>query len=358
MKTSQVPVILLLFPDEWIAYSPTVLNLISLLEQSFKIIVISIDTGKYQRPTSTSIRYIYIPLFIARVFELFGLYKLIKSFLLYYHARRLSYNDLIAVDDVGALAAQLLNAHYHYLSLEISRTTIFRKLSEARIKTVITQTSERYNYQFKNLNVPVYFIQNAPTFDGIKKVKKKKNSLIFLGNAIPKHGVLYCIDFINKNPEYSLTIKGHIPNNVLDIINNKYPHLINEKRLLADNIYTDESDIIDYLRPYHIGFALYDLDLIPSDDFNYLSCPSGKLFNYYAAGVPVVGSNIIGMKSITDYGSGKIITNPKYEEIYAALKAIEEDYENIVNNCFLAAGHFSFCQAAIPFKNMLVNTLK
>ena len=39
--------VLIIYPDEWVAYSPTILNLVDVLASSFSVKVIAVDTGRF-----------------------------------------------------------------------------------------------------------------------------------------------------------------------------------------------------------------------------------------------------------------------------------------------------------------------
>ena len=95
--------------------------------------------------------------------------------------------------------------------------------------------------------------------------------------------------------EYTLTLKGFKSEKFFDFVKEGYRELIENGKLLFDFEYTPQEKVIDSISNFSIGITGYDLELA-QQDFNYLSSPAGKLFNYYAAGLPVLGINILGLK--------------------------------------------------------------
>jgi glycosyltransferase involved in cell wall biosynthesis len=93
--------------------------------------------------------------------------------------------------------------------------------------------------------------------------------------------------------------------------------------------------------------------LISKNDFNYLSSPSGKLFNYYAAGVPVIGTDVLGLSSVHEFNTGILIKELSVGYILAAIKRIINNYEELSRNCIRAARHFDFGEAAASYKEFL-----
>jgi glycosyltransferase involved in cell wall biosynthesis len=98
---------------------------------------------------------------------------------------------------------------------------------------------------------------------------------------------------------------------------------------------------------------LYDFDHIPRNDFNYLSCPSGKLFNYYAAGLPVLGSDILGLSSAREFNAGILISDLSARSILQAILEIENGYGQLSRNCVRAALHFDFAETAGRYSRFL-----
>ena len=156
--------VLIVFPDEWVAYSPTVLNMVSALSSDFEVTVLAFENGLYDNSSLGAGRYTFIrlPTQPSRALYLIGLYKPLKAFLLIRRIRKLGIKQIIAVDSVGLWSALRCVPACDYLSLEVVRDFYFRHSDKSRIRSVIIQTPERYEYLFGSLDLPCFYIQNAP----------------------------------------------------------------------------------------------------------------------------------------------------------------------------------------------------
>ena len=92
---------------------------------------------------------------------------------------------------------------------------------------------------------------------------------------------------------------------------------------------------------------------LAKQSFNYFSSPAGKLFNYYAAGVPIIGIDIIGLKSVKDFNAGVLIEAVTIEKITNAIKTIESNYKEQSNNCLKASKTFDFKKGFDAFINSI-----
>ena len=129
---------------------------------------------------------------------------------------------------------------------------------------------------------------------------------------------------------------------------------MDEKLLILDETYEQQDQIIAYLADFSIGICFYDFNRISSKNFNYLSCPSGKLFNYFAAGVPLIGTDILGLKPVNDYSAGVLLKYLTVESILRAIEDVRKNFAKYRKNAFLAAEAYDFRKAVIPYKNFLL----
>mgnify|MGYP001810325890 CR=1 FL=1 len=84
-----------------------------------------------------------------------------------------------------------------------------------------------------------------------------------MGNVRPEYRTETCIDSLKYlDSEYSLTIKGIFWKEYQNYLTQKYINLIKDKRLIFDQKYIEQSEIIDYLSQYYIGFCFYDMNII------------------------------------------------------------------------------------------------
>lgn len=351
--------VLIVFPDEWVAYSPTVLNMVNALSGDFEVTVLAFDNGLYDNSSLEAGRYTFInlPTQPSRLLYLIGLYKPLKAFLLTRRIRKLGIKQVIAIDSIGLWSSLKCVPTCDYLSLEVIHDFYFRHSDKSRIQSIVIQTPERYKYLFGKLELPCFYIQNAPPL--ARPIQQNKLvdrcEAVYFGNIIPRHGIYFCLDALQYTSNVRLTVKGRIPAKVKKTILRKYSSLIKNDLLVLDETYLEADDIVEYLSRFHTGFCLYDMNMIDRDDFNYLSVPSGKLFYYYAAGVPVIGSDILGLKTISECHTGVTLTDLSPESIAAAMNSIIEQHDTLSANCLVTARQFDFNSSVAPFKQYLTD---
>ncbi len=350
--------VLIIFPDEWIAYSPSVLNLIEQLNLSgkFSTKVICFDNGRYpifKNDINATIKIIKISKVIFGCLSLLNLAHYAKKQKLISAARDWKYDTIIGIDELGVKAALSLHNQVHLFSLEIKKSTFLKSLGTRELNSVVIQTPERFQYIFDKQERKTFFVQNAPVFKGQvhpKQLDKKKpTQIICFGNLIPQHGIFQCLDFARTDQSICLTLSGRIPKHITKKIQQRYSNLIKENRITLQDTYIPQSEVVQYLSKFDIGFCFYDFEMIKKNNFNYISSPSGKLFNYFAAGIPVVANNIIGLKAVEEFKSGVLLNMVSPETIKNAVKLIKEDYPNYHHAALRAAEHFDFHNNIQPF---------
>ena len=330
--------------------------------------VLAIDDGSYRSNEIDSDYFNFVKVntlilklhtFITKTFGTSKFYQLLKMILLLASAR--SYkgwaDEVIAVDSAGLWTAQKIFGQCHFMSLELFKDRLFERCNLKLIESVIIQTQERYDYLFGDLTIKTFLIQNSPPYkpDAINRKPLTSRKAIFLGNANPRNGSYFCIESMRDITDLSLTIKGAISSQDRQYIETHYSDLLKSERLILDDQYVKQEEIIEYLSQYYVGFCFYDLKCTDeTTSFNFISVPSGKLFNYYAAGVPVVGSNILGLKSVQDFNAGVLLENTSAMTILQALNYIDQHHEQLSKNCLKAAAHFDFNLAVRPFKEYLL----
>jgi len=128
--------------------------------------------------------------------------------------------------------------------------------------------------------------------------------------------------------------------------------LIYQGSLVIDNSYLDGKDFINYISDFAIGFCFYDIILTRSS-FNYRTAPSGKLFSYYAAAVPVIALNIPGLSSVDEFKTGVLKDTYDPDVIMQAVEKILKNYKYYSNNCKTAADYYAFDRNCYQFMNYL-----
>ena len=251
---------------------------------------------------------------------------------------------------------QIINKRVEFLSLEINADDKFREGRDFQnINSVLIQTKERYEHLFKDKELKTFFIQNAPVYTP-SSANYDRSGLVYCGTAWDAFGFYHLLEFLKSFPDYLLTVKGAVLNEDRKRIETEYRDLVSSKRLVIDNDYLDDTEVVDYLRKFRIGFCFYNFDIDWVNNFNYLSAPAGKMFKYFAAGVPVVGLDILGLKPVKEFDCGVLIKDLEPESIKSAIGKIERNFDYYSQNCLKAASHYSFDKAAKPFVDYLLNS--
>ena len=260
---------------------------------------------------------------------------------------------IIAVDFFALWCVQKAGKPAHLFSLEILDNDPYRnQCNFGNILSVLIQTCDRYEYIFGKRQIRTFFIQNAPQYieQTINYKKRKNTNLIYCGTAKAEFGFFSCIEFLIDYPEYTLTVQGFIPSSVRNNITDNFGFLLIEKRLILMEVYLSPADLNDFLLDYYIGFVFYDafrFDFI--NIFNYKTAPSGKLFQYYNAGIPVVAINLPGLKSVEEFSAGILINCLGSKSIAQAISQISESYVSYAHGAHKAAAHYDFKASIAPF---------
>jgi glycosyltransferase involved in cell wall biosynthesis len=365
--------------DVILAYQPTILNLYDKLSEHFQVEIISF-APRYiskQKIDNRSVVYLSEPSPIKWMNEGFNLFfeslhklsggaigkkytnafftkkliaKTLKRFLANYTA-----DEYIAVDFMALYVFQQVKPaeQCHFLSLEIIENDPYQALCNTdKIRSVIIQTIDRYEYLFGKNDKKVFYIQNAPASDSFYFDPVKTKSLLWAGSVLIRFGVLHCIQFIEEAKEYQLTLKGGMHKKALTAIKKRYGPLLETGRVQIDTDYLEAKDFIKYMSAFEVGICFYDIELT-KHSFNYRTAPSGKLFAYYAGGVPVIALDIPGLQSVADFNAGILIKDYSFQSINNALTTIKNNYSYYFEGCKKAAEHFAFDKNCRGFINFL-----
>lgn len=343
--------ILIVFPDEWLQYSPSVLNLYECCKKHHYTKLVYVDNGRFKNDGLVE-HYATIKIGKTAAYfwrKTFGykFYKIIRLLfsLLFIKLFDKRYDIVIAIDSSGYVATKLLFSNAIYFSLETEKDIYYKLSQKLGIETLLIQSKERKEYMIGNdESVNVFYLQNSPILnpDIVLYTGIKEKRILYMGNIEFGYGLEHFIDCINElEEEYTLTLKGIKNEKYYNWLQERYVDIIKSGKLIFDFNYVEQSKIIEYVSHFYIGITGYDLELA-KQSFNYFSSPAGKLFNYYAAGVPVIGIDIIGLKSVKDFNTGVLIESVNVSQIKAAIKTIESNYATCVSNCLEASQEFNF----------------
>ena len=359
--------ILILFDGPHLAFSPTTIQIYDELGKNHHVTIIAQDpevlNGQklnnrnvvYYKYYSVPTRHLYWLLFQVMILfnhevkkikasglghkDYFFTFLFIKRYL-----KRNKVDRIICIDIANLFFCQMLGKKVDFLSLEICKDLqLWSKINKDMINCVITQSIERYKFLFNDEQHIVFYIQNAPTFFEIE-IGNNKKGLIYTGGANNRFGFFHCLDYLKKYSDESLTLQGVILKEDQNRLETEYSNLLNNGQLVINSDYIENDEMTDFLSKFEIGFCFYNFEdnYIKRNAFNYMSAPSGKMFKYLAAGVPVVCSDIIGFKFVNEFKCGVLVPNLCEDEIRKAVLLIRGDYNHYVKNSIAAAKYFSF----------------
>lgn len=338
---------LIIFPDEWLRYSPTVLNLRTCLLESHEVDVIAGDNDYFKNEglleNLTLVSYESKALRIQRKLGKYQQAKR-KTFFkaLKKHAQVNPHYDLvIAADNAGFIMAKECYEEVVYLSLEIAPGKEFDECLESGIKHLIIQSKERLEHLMGTREVPYSFIQNAPILEKTYPAKHGGKHILYMGNIDYRYGLEATLSAIAAAEDYKLTLKGFCSPKFKTWMDEEFKDAFESGRFYLDVAYTAQEDLLDYIAGFDIGITGYDLEQAKLD-YNYYSSPAGKLFNYYAVGLPVIGIDIDGLKSVKDYGAGALLEEMNEDYLTNALSEIEGNYQTMSAASLKAGQDFDF----------------
>jgi len=364
--------------DEIILYQPTILNLYSFLGSHFDVSIITFEPEYLGKARDESKNIIYIQpgkfkktffrttdllvnAITKRVHKYLFSFPRRSSFFRKYKAKMLAdtvagYKDciFIAVDLMPLYVVQKQAGATHFLSLEIMPGDPYlAKIRTELISSVVIQSRERYQVLFNDKIIPTFFIQNAPMLSYKAIADGRREGLVWAGTVVKEFGVLSCFDFIDSYPQYSLVCKGAVEKKTKLIIEKKYQALLLSKKVILDSTYLAAGKFTKYLSAFRIGFCFYSWELIRSN-INYETAPSGKLFMYLAAGVPVIAADISAFKFIEEFGAGVLVADYLPATIQKAVEKIEANHQHYSQNCYRAFEENCFDKNAISFRDFLL----
>ncbi len=355
------PELLILFPDDWAPISPTLTRLVDHIKLESNIRVFAIQTGRYSFESLD--KNIYNPVSFPKWMVQTRLHLLVKPFMLALTARKAGrrFESIIAFDFQGALSAILLLRKFHFVSLELTHNKIMQFILPKLALSITIQSKDRLEYLIGCKNaprIPVYFVQNAPSKDAIisKPLASHlidKPKFVYMGNIIKSHGLSEMIDFLRAWGTATLRLQGPMPESSRKLLKENAGDLISSGRLTYSEDILEDSEVVTFLSKFDIGLCFYSLSGIQSHDFNYISSPSGKMFNYFAAGLPVLSSNHPGLKPVSEFNAGIQANSLDADKLIHDAKMILDDYQMFSSGALSAAVAYDFTNAVDPLLRQL-----
>ncbi len=369
--------LLIVSSDDIILYQPTILNLYNFLEEVFDVTILTFEPEYLGKAREEEKKIIYIkPVpFTKRLYRIPELLlnavakrvdrhlvrfsyrvsftRIYKEKLLRKILAKLNADIFIAVDPMPLYAVQQVKGRSHFLSLEIIPGDFYwKKIKDELIASVIVQNKMRFEFLFGRKKLPVFYIQNSPMLKDKVVNTGLRNDLLWAGTVVQSFAVLNCFEFIKAYPQYNLQCKGGVEQKTKLVIEKKYADLLQQKKVIINSSYLPASLFVQYLSGFKIGFCFYSHLLIKSN-FNYETAPSGKLFMYLAAGVPVIASNISGFAFIKEYGAGILVNDYLPDTLFKAVQEIENNYYTFSAGAYRAFDENCFDKNAFAYRSFL-----
>lgn len=344
---------LIIFPNDWLAYSPSCLNFAKMLQKNEQeYLIICPNDSAYDNSDLLNIKReaVFFNPFIMKILNIKRLRRLVKFYKIYCFYKQIKsiqkynkFDKIIGVDEIGFLASYFSNKKAIYYSLEVSNSFLNRFIfGYLKPSFLIIQSKERKDY-LKHKGSTVY-IQNSPILKKRAVQKEYGGKLLYFGNLLPCYGLDGLFDSLYSINE-TLYIK-HLKSKNAEYMNyifNKYKDLINKKRIIFDEAYIEQDSVIDYIYDFDIGFCFFDMQIIEKD-FNCASSPSGKMFNYFAAGAPVIANDVVGFKPTKDFNAGILLENVNSQSIIEAIGKIRDNYNFFRENSINAGVEFDYAR--------------
>lgn len=186
-------------------------------------------------------------------------------------------------------------------------------------------------------NKPYYLTEKQDEFgmdEIIDKLQKERRKIVlYLGAIAPDRNLEpYAKAVQSLGRDYCLYIVGRPfvdGNRVLQEITTKY------SQAEYAGYFTPPRHLL-FLKYAHIGILSY----CPTDSFTFLSelnalyCAPNKIFEYAGFGIPMLGSDVPGLRyPFEKYHIGVCCKNMKPETITDGIRQIEQEYEMMHENC-------------------------
>jgi hypothetical protein len=356
----------LVFPDAHLEYAPSVLNSIALLSRyGFKVVVFHASkSASSQSEDTESVVFISAPPFHlpqhlplrGKISHFIGFLSLFSAFLGQLLFERP--DIVLGFDSRGFLVSRILAKNSIYFSLEAKIDVYHRAIQFLGVKRLAIQSLIRRDYLFPSSTKPLtHIVPNSSilwTEPELRRYRLPSSAdyinIIYCGTLIWSHFPLECMQVIRLDKRYRLTIKGNAGDGMLQLLHDQFPDLFATGRILIDETYLSQTDLIDFLAGFDIGFCLYPSSILA--DFNYYTCPSGKMYVYFHAQVPCIGSLIPGLDDVERFRAGVLIENLSADAIHLAIQKILSNYSLYKRGCLNASRETNFK----PFFDSMLNS--
>lgn len=200
----------------------------------------------------------------------------------------------------------------------------------------INWSQERIPYVLPN---KPYYLNPGEITDDLKEIierirLEKRKIILYLGVFSPDRDMESFIKAVNSlGDDYCLVAIGR----KADVMKEKADYLIKNTKNFIYLGFFNPPQHLHFLKYAHIGLAPYKPSHIikNTSPINALYCAPNKIYEYAGYGVPIVGTDVLGLKiPFEKYNIGVCCKDLSAESVKEAILKIEADYEEMSNNCY------------------------
>ncbi len=214
-------------------------------------------------------------------------------------------------------------------------------------KTVVPEENRAYiqSVKWKQIRLP-YVLPNKPydlnpgditedVENAIKQLENEKRKIVlYLGVFSPDRDMESFINAVNSlGDEYCLVAIGR----KADVMKEKTDYLINNNKNFVYLGFFNPPQHLNFLKYAHIGLAPYKPSNVIKNAscLNALYCAPNKIYEYAGYGVPIIGTDVLGLKyPFEKYDIGICCKDLSTTSIKNAIVEIESKYDIMRDNCF------------------------
>ena len=343
-----------------IAQPPTINLIINLISNGNHVVLVSQGGDQLSIDIKKSERFTYIPLLchenctnplkklVSRVQEVREIRQ--KTIRAMEDSDILWTTSVNTVRDLGKNVLKFKNVLQLMELTQFGYTTRYTKfplgeIAKASWKNVVPEENRAYiEKAWWDLEELPYVLPNKPysidygdiTDDMIEPLKKMKKEerriLLYLGGIFPDRSLESYAKAVCKNKDrYVLYIVGKAFDD-------------KAQKRLDDIIKKYNAVYLGYFKaPKHLAFIQHaDIGLLPYktthcfglSDLNALYCAPNKIFEYAGFGIPMIGSNVLGLKNVFEkWDIGYCCNDDSPDELFDCIAKIDNKYEYMSIKC-------------------------
>lgn len=336
--------VLIVFPYTWIRYSPSVLNLIDcFIREGAKVHVVypSLEIKKDKLGAAVTHR-LYLNKKLYKYLNFFRVYNLFLLCKMYRKINKIKKNyeikTIVSFDSKGYIVSYFNYKKSLYYSLEIDKKIVTRLIFRILNPKLITQNLIRKNLLSKK-SLDFVCIPNSPMIylasnKNEKSWNSKSTKYVYLGNLSVEHGVESCIESIRNMENTILELKTFTLGSAYESnLYQKNKDLLQCNKIVFNFKLYSQIKTLNYLQKnFHIGLSPMNMKSITCNKDNYLTSPSGKVFFYIAAGLPIIAINIPAFEFIEEMGIGSLIDEFTAQNLMSSTAYIKNNRVKIKQN--------------------------